>query len=206
MREGKREEGGGLNRRREEHWGEVGVNNTNPDSSRQGVSASDLEADRRGRGGSEGVASDRQRAGSGSRSEADSGRGVSAIDLELDKQARRGSGSSGDGRQRRDSGQGASMDSHSELNSDRKEGVAKGGPSCDKNGSFGESSEGFANGQDRPAEASLGFEYEGAWQRDSKNSDEEMIPSDPMLAETHYSQYDDFETDDSEQVREGEWP
>lgn len=31
---------------------------------------------------------------------------------------------------------------------------------------------------------------------------EEMIPADPMLAETHYSQYDDFETDESDSEEE----
>ena len=50
------------------------------------------------------------------------------------------------------------------------------------------------------ADMSLGFEPGRGWQADNESSDDggEDIPSDPMLAETHYSQYDDFESEDSE--------
>lgn len=34
--------------------------------------------------------------------------------------------------------------------------------------------------------------------------EEDFIPDDPMMADTHYSQYNDFETDDSDECEEEE--
>ena len=64
-------------------------------------------------------------------------------------------------------------------------------------------------GRERGGEVASAMETSKLWQRseergdtdnlfDGSEEDEEMIPADPMLAETHYSQYEDFESDEED--------
>ena len=59
-----------------------------------------------------------------------------------------------------------------------------------------------ASGGSDLMDMSLSFQKDVAPLKDQNQFDwidEDVIPEDPMLAETHYSQYDDFEADDSEE-------
>ncbi len=171
----------------------------------RGVSASIRERYRTGRVGAGGVDSGRERYRTGGvgAGEMDSGRGVSASIRGRYRTGGVGAGGVDSGRgvsmddREVGRGQGVRMDDR-KLSVDSRE--VDGGPIPGSESS----EEGVANGNRGIAEMSLGFEYEGVWQGDSSElSDEERIPSDPMLAETHYSQYDDFESDSSEDDQVG---